>query len=121
MGRSSTCRPTLRGRVYPLRRSSGLADGGGRDYEHLEHVGQCQLWSVICKNKRFHRHENTMFGHRIPLGETDACSPPPGIDGTFQVRCDECGEEYEYRPDEVLRVEQSLSASFAPHPLFRDL
>jgi len=77
-------------------------------------------WIVICKNNRFHRHENTMFGHRIPLGETDAFSPPPAIGGTFQARCDECGEEYAYRPEEILRVDQSLPESFTPHPLFRD-
>ena len=61
-----------------------------------------------------------MLGHRIPLGETDACSPPPAIGGTFQVRCDECDEEYAYRPEEILRVDQSLPKSFTPHPLFRD-
>jgi hypothetical protein len=77
-------------------------------------------WIVICKNNWFHRHENTMFGHRIPLGETDAFSPPPAIGGTFQVRCDECDEEYAYRPEEILRVDQSLPKSFTPHPLFRD-
>jgi hypothetical protein len=78
-------------------------------------------WIVICKNKRFHRHENTLFGHRVPLGETDAFSPPPAIDGTFQVRCDECGEEYAYRAADILRIEQSLPESFTSHPLFRQL
>ena len=42
-GRFRTCSMTLQDRLYLLRRSSGLADWGGRDYELLEHVGQRQL------------------------------------------------------------------------------
>ncbi len=38
----------------------------------------------------------------------------------FRARCGECGEEYEYGPDEILRVEQSPPESFTPHPLFLD-
>jgi hypothetical protein len=76
-------------------------------------------WVVICKNKRFHQHTNVMFGHKIPLGETDAVSPPPALTGAFSARCDECGEEHEYKPDEVLRAELELPASFTPHPLFK--
>jgi len=60
-----------------------------------------------------------MFGHKIPLGETDAVSPPPALTGAFSARCDECGEEHEYKPDEVLRAELELPASFTPHPLFK--
>jgi len=30
-------------------------------------------WVVVCKNIKFHKHENMMFGHKIPLAETDAC------------------------------------------------
>ena len=77
-------------------------------------------WVVICKNKRFHRHANTMFGHKIPLAETDAVSAPPAVSGPFVVQGDECGEEYTYRAEEVLRVELGLSESFVPHPLFRE-
>ena len=77
-------------------------------------------WIVICKNKRFHHQDNTMFGHRIPLGETDAFSPPPSIGDVFQVRCDKCGEEYSYKPEEILRVEETLPESFTPHLLFKD-
>ena len=80
--------------------------------------GYC--WIVICKNKKFHRHDNTMFGHRIPLGETDAYAPRPLVGAGFRARCDECGEEYEYGADDILRVEQSLPEAFTPHPLFRD-
>ena len=29
-------------------------------------------WVVICKNEKFHRHQNLYSGHKIPLGETDA-------------------------------------------------
>jgi len=78
-------------------------------------------WIVICKNKKVHSHENAMFGHRIPLGETDAFSPAPSIKDAFQVRCDECGEEYSYKPEDVLRVEHTLPESFTPHPFFKDL
>ena len=40
-------------------------------------------WIVICKNQRFHRRENTMFGHRVPVGETDAFSPPLRLTALF--------------------------------------
>jgi hypothetical protein len=76
-------------------------------------------WVVICKNTRFHRQVNTMFGHKIPLGETDAFSPPPAFDGQFHARCDECGEEYEYDPAVILRAELTPPSGFAPHPLFK--
>ena len=82
-----------------------------------ENASYC--WVVICKNKRFHQHTNVMFGHKIPLGETDAVSSPPALSGAFAVRCDECGEEHDYKPKEVLRFELELPASFTPHPLFK--
>jgi hypothetical protein len=75
-------------------------------------------WVVICKNKRFHRHTNLLYGHKIPLGETDAISDAPVLRGAFVARCDECGEERSDEPEEVLRVEMTLPESFAPHPLF---
>ena len=68
---------------------------------------------------KIHRHVNVNAGHKIPLAETDAFSPPPAINGPFTVRCDACGNEYVYGPDEVLRLEMELSASFKPHPLFQ--
>ncbi len=77
-------------------------------------------WVVICKNARFHRHANTMFGHKIPLGETDAVTSPPAITGPFVARCDECGKEYSYVPEEVMRLELALPESFTPHPLFQN-
>jgi hypothetical protein len=81
--------------------------------------GYC--WIVICKNKSFHRHTNLMFGHKIPLGETDAVSPMPAvIIGPFRVACDECGKEYSFGPEEVLKVEMALPESFKACPLFRD-
>lgn len=61
-----------------------------------------------------------MFGHRIPLGETDAFSPLTSIGDVCHVRCDKCGEEHSYKPKEILRVEQTLPESFTPHPLFKD-
>ncbi len=77
-------------------------------------------WVVICKNKRFHHHTNTLFGHKIPLAESDAFSPTPAIPGPFRVLCDECGQEHSYKPKEVLRLELRHPESFTPHPLFLD-
>jgi hypothetical protein len=76
-------------------------------------------WVVICKNKKFHKHTNVMFGHKIPLGETDQYDPPPHLYGPFTAFCDECGTEYTYDPEEVLRFEQELPALFQPHRLFK--
>lgn len=76
------------------------------------------VWVVVCKNHRFHHRNNLFFGHKIPLGETDGISPPPVSDGRFDVRCDECGEQYSYKPKELVRVELDLPESFTPHPLF---
>ncbi len=78
-------------------------------------------WVVICKNKRYHYHTNTLFGHKIPLGEADAVSPMPAIPRRFLVQCDECGQENSYQPKEVLRLELRHPESFTPHPLFLDL
>jgi hypothetical protein len=83
-----------------------------------ENANYC--WVVICKNKRFHKHTNVMFGHKIPLGEADAVSPPPALNGQFLARCDECGKEYDYEPEEVMRVEPELPASFTAHELFKE-
>ena len=77
-------------------------------------------WVVICKNVRFHRHANINSGHKIPLGETDAMTPPPAITSLFVVQCDECGKECSYGPEDVLRLELSLSEPFTPHPLFQN-
>ncbi len=59
-----------------------------------------------------------MFGHKIPLGETDAFESLP-VSEPFVVRCDECGDERSYEPAEVLRLELALPESFTPHPRFR--
>ena len=59
-----------------------------------------------------------MFGHKIPLGETDSFEPVP-VSGSFVVRCDECGEEYSYEAEDVLRLELEVPESFTPHPRFR--
>lgn len=64
-------------------------------------------WVVICQNKKFHRQTNLLYGHKIPLGETDAVSPAPVLGSAFLARCDECGEERSYEPDEVHRDESS--------------
>jgi hypothetical protein len=77
-------------------------------------------WVVVCKNKKFHRHAGAAFAFKIPLAETDAVSEMPHISAPFLVRCPDCGEEYSYGPDEVLKVELGLVESFTPHPLFRD-
>jgi hypothetical protein len=75
-------------------------------------------WVVICKNHKFHRQQNLFSGHKIPLGETDAFSPPPALDFALSVRCDECGEEYTYAPSELMRHQMEFGPNFKPHPLF---
>ena len=75
-------------------------------------------WAVICKNKKFHRHENLFSGHKIPLGETDAFSPPPNIEFRLRIRCDECGEENAYDPADLVRFQMNFAPDFKPHPLF---
>jgi hypothetical protein len=75
-------------------------------------------WVVICKNRKFHRHQNLFSGHKIFLGETDQFAPPPALDFRLTVRCDECGEEYTYDPAELVRHQMNLGANFKPHPLF---
>jgi hypothetical protein len=77
-------------------------------------------WVVICKNVRFHRHANVNSGHKIALGETDAVTTPPDLLSSFVAKCDECGKEYSYAPEDILRLELGLPESFAPHPLFRN-
>jgi hypothetical protein len=78
------------------------------------------FWVVLCKNHRFHKQQNLFFGHKIPLGETDPYVPPPDLDDGVSVRCDQCGHEYQYAPDEVVRLELDPTDldSFKPHPLF---
>jgi hypothetical protein len=78
-------------------------------------------WIVLCKNHRFHRQQNLFSHHKILLGETDAYSPPPLLRAHFRVKCDDCGEEYSYRPRDVLRFETELPASFLAHPLFSEV
>ncbi len=81
--------------------------------------GERYCWVVICKNKWLHRRESLAHGHRIPLGETDAFSPPPPFGDSLKVRCDGCGKEYSYAQKDVMRFEMDLPEAFAPHPLFR--
>src|SRR5882762_1443222 len=63
-------------------------------------------WVVICKNHKFHHQKNHLFGHRIPLGVTDAFTPRPALSGPLVIRCDECGAEHSYEPAEVMRYEE---------------
>jgi|GEM_PF-1301252 len=76
-------------------------------------------WVVICKNHKFHHQKNQLFGHRIPLGVTDAFTPRPVLTGPLVIRCDECGAEHSYEPAEVMRYEEVFPESLTPHPLFR--
>ena len=76
------------------------------------------VWVVVCKNHRFHRRHNLFFGHKIPLGETDAFTPPPAIESLLTVRCDDCGQEYPYAPQDLVRMELQLPEVFTPHPFF---
>lgn len=75
-------------------------------------------WVVVCKNKKFHSRDNTFFGYKIPLAETDAFSPPPALQQNFSVRCDKCGQDYSYDAKDVVRLEFDLPSGFTPHPLF---
>ena len=76
------------------------------------------VWAVICKNRKYHSRQNVSSGHKIPLGETDAITPPPVIAG-LTVRCDDCGEEHQYDSDDLVRVQMEIATDFRPHPLFR--
>jgi hypothetical protein len=76
-------------------------------------------WVVLCKNHRFHKRQNLFFAHKIPLAETDAFLPPPVLNGSVKVRCDECGQAYSYEAKELVRIQLECPASFAPHPLFQ--
>jgi len=58
-----------------------------------------------------------MFGHRIPLAETDAFESVP-VSGPFYARCDECAQEHPYEPEEVLRIEMELPEVLTTHPRF---
>jgi hypothetical protein len=84
-------------------------------WDPYENPSYC--WVVICKNAKAHRGANVMFGHKIPLGETDPFEPLPVI-APFLAKCDECGQELSYEPDEILRLEMKLPDSFTPHPRF---
>ncbi len=61
-----------------------------------------------------HYNANMMFGHKIPLVETDPFESLP-VTGPFLVQCDECGQEHSYDPGEVLRIEMSTSETFTTH------
>ncbi len=78
------------------------------------------FWVVLCKNRRYHKRQNLFFGHKIPLAETDSILPPPALNEPLKVRCDDCGEEYQYEPKDLLRAELEAPRSFSPHPLFAD-
>lgn len=77
------------------------------------------FWVVICKNHRFHHKSNTSYEHRIILGEADAFTPMPMLTDQVKVRCDKCGEEYSYRPKDVLRAEMEVPNAYVAHPLFK--
>jgi hypothetical protein len=76
------------------------------------------VWVVICKNHKYHDKQNMFSGHKIPLGETDQYAPPPEIDFRMTVRCDECGEEHQYDPADMVRFQMEIPSDFKPHPLF---
>jgi hypothetical protein len=58
-----------------------------------------------------------MFGHRIPLAETDQFESVP-VSGLFYVRCDDCGQKHSYEPEEVMRVEMAIPDSLSTRPRF---
>lgn len=75
-------------------------------------------WIVICKNRWFHVRHNAWFGHAIPLAETDFYSLLPELPFRFSVRCDQCGKEKSYRPEDVTRFEMYPVTPMNRHPLF---
>ena len=75
-------------------------------------------WVVICKNHKFHKHQNLFFGHKILLGEANPYLPPPAIPSAITVHCDDCGHRDLYNPSELVRVETEIPPSFTPHPEF---
>ena len=80
------------------------------------------FWVVLCKYKWFHVRESRslFFKYRIPLGETDAVSACPVVNGSFLARCDGCGKEASYKASDLLRYElNEVPEPFTPHPLFR--
>jgi hypothetical protein len=70
-------------------------------------------WVVFCRNWWFHR-ENILYGHRIPLAETDAVASLPPLKDHFMVRCDSCGKEYRYEPTDVFRYDHDLQTHSRP-------
>ncbi len=74
------------------------------------------FWVVLCKNRAVHNRDNLYSCHCIPLVETDAISPPPEVIGALTVRCDECGREYDYKANDLLRAELTQPETFTPHP-----
>jgi hypothetical protein len=77
----------------------------------------CLRLVVICKNTKAHRAANVNAGHKIPLAEAHEYASPPKV-RSFVVTCDECGKEYSYEVEEVLRLEMDLPPDFKPHPLY---
>jgi len=81
------------------------------------------FWVVLCKYKWFHIRDSLslFYRYRIALGETDAVTPCPVVNGSFILRCDKCGKEASYKASDVLRFElDEPPESFTPHPLFRE-
>ena len=76
-------------------------------------------WVVVCKNHRVHHKGNIGYEHKILLGESDAYATLPMLPETFKVRCNSCGEEYSYKPKDVMRDEVQVPEVFTPHPLFK--
>ena len=59
-----------------------------------------------------------MFGHKIPLAETDAFEVLP-VTGAILVQCDACGHEDLYEPSEISRLEFNVPEGFVTHPRFK--
>ena len=74
-------------------------------------------WVVICRNGKAHKSENMMFGHRIPLAETDAFDPLP-VTGSLLVQCDGCGQEYMDEPSGLVTLGMEPPEDFTTHPRF---
>ena len=72
----------------------------------------------LVQESQISQTSKSVFRAQVRLGETDPFLPPPRLNGLINVRCDDCGQEYSYHLDDLLRVELELPDFFIPHPFF---
>jgi hypothetical protein len=75
-------------------------------------------WAVVCKDKRFHRHQNLYFGRKIALGETDAFSSPPPCRDPLPYAVIGAERSIPTSPKSCLRIELDFPKGLKPHFFF---